>query len=80
MSKNTSVEILVASWPNKEKLVGEIWCDNEQWALLMQEGEELTLEFPPRPSGRSWTFRYDDALSLLKQLRSKLLEEEPEDR
>lgn len=78
IAKDTA-EILVVSVPDSEGLVGELWFENEQWARLYQADDDLVVEFNPRVSGKPWVFRYDDAAALLRQLRSRLLEEPVEE-
>ncbi len=67
---NFSIEI--ASVPDREELVAELWYGNEQVAELSQEGGELTLHlYPPRYRDR-WEFGHAAFLNQLQQLGRRL--------
>ncbi len=49
-------KINIASLPDREKLVLEIWYKNEQVAEINQETDEFFLEIYPPKKGNSWKF------------------------
>ena len=67
-------EILIASLPNRERLVAEIYYDNMYWVQISQEEEELVVQFYSHPTEKYWTFPFEEALKVLEQARNKLLE------
>lgn len=67
--------ILIASVPNRERLVAEIYYDNQYWVEISQENdEELIMQFYSHPTAKYWTFPFEEALKVLEQARNKLLE------
>lgn len=65
----------VASLPDRDNLVAELWCDNEQWGEVSQEAETLQLEIYPRPNtiGTSvWSFDLNEVMNILKEAQKKL--------
>jgi hypothetical protein len=67
------ITVSLASPPDREKLVAEIMCDDEQWAEVHQENEDLTLEVYPRRDGQPWTLSYKEALEALRTAKSRLI-------
>ena len=64
----------IASPPDREKLVAELFYENEQWAELHQESNTgLTLELYPRPDTQPWSFPLADALSALQVASRRLV-------
>ncbi len=53
----------IASPPDREKLVAELFYDDEQWAEIHQESEQLTLQLYPRRDGQPWEFSFDEAVT-----------------
>lgn len=68
-------KILVASPPDREKLVAMIDYGNEQWVEINQERENLVVEFYPRVDGKPWTFDLDEAMTALTQAKVRLVGE-----
>ena len=66
-------EILIASLPHRERLVAEIYYNNVYWVQISQEKEELVIQFYPHPDEKYWEFSLDEALKILEQAKSKLL-------
>jgi hypothetical protein len=56
----------IASPPDRERLVAEIFYEHEQWAEIHQETEALTVELYPRRDGKLWSFALQDAISALQ--------------
>jgi hypothetical protein len=65
--------ILIASVPNREQLVAEIYYDNEYWAEISQEEDDLVVQFYSHPTEKYWTFPFEEALKVLEQARNNLL-------
>ena len=68
-------KICISSPPDREKLVAEIFFDNEQWAELNQEGDSLTLEIYPRQDGKFWQLNFEQVLEALNEAKRRLLGE-----
>lgn len=66
--------ISIASPPDREKPVAEIFYANIQWAELNQEGLELSLEIYPQPDGRPWRVSYAEVVEILQEARRQLLQ------
>ena len=63
----------VASPPDREKLVAEVFFDDEQIAEINQETAELQIEIYPRPSGTPWVLSCGDFLAALNQAKQRLV-------
>jgi hypothetical protein len=66
----------IASPPDREKLVAELFFGSEQWAEINQESNHLILELYPRRDGRPWEFSYDEAIAALEHARRRLVGDE----
>jgi hypothetical protein len=66
------MSVNLASPPDREKLVAEIFYDREQWAEIHQETASLTLEVYPRRDGKPWEFSFDEALTALRCAQKEL--------
>ena len=62
----------IASPPDRENLVAEIWYGHAQFAELSAEAGILRFEVYPNPSGRAWQFGFDDMLIALEQAKTRL--------
>jgi hypothetical protein len=67
--------ICISSPPDREKLVAEIFFDNEQWAELNQEEGSLTLEIYPRHDGNFWQLSFEQVLEAMNEAKRKLVGE-----
>ena len=67
----------IASPPDREKLVAELFFGSEQWAEIHQEYGHLTLQLFPRRDGQSWEFSFDEAVSMLQRASRRLIGDEP---
>ncbi len=63
----------MASVPDREHTVAEIWCGGDQIAELRREQEEVIVEFYARPGLRALEFRYEDLMNLLPRAKQRLL-------
>jgi hypothetical protein len=70
----TAIQVDIASPPDREKLVAEIFIGNEQWAEINQEKNELELEIYPRQDGRPWIIPFGLAMEALETGRRRLLQ------
>jgi hypothetical protein len=66
-------EIVIASVPDREELVAEIWDGDIMLAELSQDGGELVLRIYPKPTGEPWSFEMEELLQTLSRARSQLL-------
>ncbi len=73
---SASHRIVIASPPDREGVVAEIWHGDEMWGEVANEEGRLTLEFYPKEPKGTWLFDYDEALNAIQTARSKLLGKE----
>ena len=67
--------VKIASVPDREELVAELWEGDEMWAELSHEREgQLVLEIYARSSGEPWSFAFDDAVRGLLEAKARLLQ------
>jgi hypothetical protein len=69
---NAHYTITVASPPDRELVVAEIFFADIQWAEIHQELENLNVEFYPRPDGRPWSLSLDLVIAALGEARERL--------
>jgi hypothetical protein len=69
----TKFEILIATLPQRENPVAEVYYNNMYWVQISQEKEELVVQFYPHPNEKYWEFSLDEALEVLEQAKKKLL-------
>lgn len=62
-------EVLIASYPDRENLVAEIWYDNLLIAIVNKESEHLEIEFYLR---EQIAFEFDALFEALKIAKEKL--------
>lgn len=65
----------IASVPDRDELVAELWFGEQQVAELAQEGGRLLLQLYKPPSGKYWEFDYAPFAEALAAMRARLLEE-----
>jgi hypothetical protein len=70
----SNFSILIASPPDREKLVAEIWFGDEQWGVINQESGTLALEIYPRGNGAPWIFRPEEVMKILQQAAAHLVD------
>jgi hypothetical protein len=70
MSNHIRVEI--ASPPDRENLVAPILLENEQWAEVSQESNQLLIEIYPRRDGTPWIFDLEEVINSLMEARRRL--------
>lgn len=59
--------VTIASPPDRDKLVAEIFVGTQQWAEINQETGVLEVEFYPRTDGAPWKIALPDALAALQE-------------
>ena len=70
----TKLTLQIASLPDREYVVAEIWYGDVQWGELSQEqGSLLTLEIYPNPTGNPWAFEFNDVVEILAQAKRRLV-------
>lgn len=67
-------EIIIASLPDREKVVAEIYYDNIQWVEISQETGELLIQFYPHPKQEYWEFQFDEAMEALQEAKKMLID------
>lgn len=67
------LRLVVASPPDREQLVVELWQADEMCAEVSNETGEWVLEVYPKLAGGAWQFDYKDFLSAVTRARSTLL-------
>ena len=72
-------EVVIASLPDRENLVSEIYYCDIQWIEISQETEDVRIQFYPHPYKDCWEFNVDEAILAIKLAKAKLLEEPLED-
>lgn len=70
---SNTLRINIASPPDREKLVAEVFFGDEQVAELNQETGELQVEIYPRPSAKPWVLSYSDFVTALSQAKQRLV-------
>lgn len=67
------ISIDIASLPDREKLVAELFVGTEQFAELNTESGELLLEVYPRQDGEPWRLSYAELLEALSHAKQRLV-------
>jgi hypothetical protein len=65
--------IIIASLPDREKCVCEIYYNHVEWAEISQENEEIMIQFYSHPSQNYWEFPIDIALEILQKAKKKFV-------
>jgi hypothetical protein len=69
------ITVQLASVPDRDNLVAELWDENEQWGEVSQETENLRLEIYPRTSGENgnvWSFDLTEIIEKLKEAQKRI--------
>ena len=70
--KMMKIEIKIASLPDRENLVAELWYDKVQWCEISQELNEFILEIYPSLTGKPWTFQFEEVLEFLQRAERRM--------
>ena len=63
----------IASLPDRENLVAEIFYKKDQWAEISQElSDEMIAQFYAHPKQNPWEFPLEDALAALEEAKKRL--------
>lgn len=62
--------IVIASLPNRENCVCEIYYKHVQWAEISQENTEAVVQFYSHPTEKYWEFPIDIAIEILQKAKS----------
>lgn len=65
--------ITIASPPDREQLVAEVFFGNEQVAEINQDAEDLRIEVYCRPSAAPWVLPFEEFMNTLNQAKVRLL-------
>ena len=69
------LSVTIASVPDRENVVAELWCDKQLWGELSYENNEFKLEIYPSSTGRAWNLKYENVLKSIIVAKEKLLNE-----
>ena len=67
--------IVIATLPDRENCVCEIYYEHVEWAELSKENNEVTIQFYSNPTQEYWEFPLDIALEVLQNARKMFLNE-----
>ncbi|CCB88038.1 putative uncharacterized protein [Simkania negevensis Z] len=65
--------ITIASLPDRENLVAEVFYEGVQWIEISHEVKEMVIQFYSHPSNRYWEFPLDEALNVLEKAKEKMI-------
>ncbi len=65
--------VTIASVPDREKLVAELWYEQELWGEISQDTGELILEIYPSSIHGFRQLKCEELVSAVQQARDKLL-------
>jgi hypothetical protein len=69
------ITVQIASVPDRNNLVAELWCEDEQWGEISQETENTILEIYPRNNGKNdkiWSFDLTDIIEKLTDAQKRI--------
>lgn len=70
----TKFIIDIASVPDRDSVVAEIWIGNEMMAEISQvKNESSTIEIYPKVNGSFWSVNTDDFIQTINLAKEKLL-------
>jgi hypothetical protein len=67
------MNITIASVPDREKLVAELWYDQELWGEISQDTGELILEIYPGTTRPFRQLKCEELITAVQQAKDKLL-------
>jgi hypothetical protein len=67
------ITVTIASVPDREKLVAELWYDQELWGEISQDTGELVLEIYPSPARQFRQLKCEELITAVQQAKDKLL-------
>ena len=69
----TVARVVIASPPDRNSLVAEVFFGDIQWAELREEGGQVLVEFYPRPDGKPCLAEFDVAIQALEEANARLV-------
>ena len=75
MSYDKNFRLVIASLPDRENCVCEIYYNQIQWAEISQENGIIMIQFYPHPHQEYWEFPMDVALAILQKAQKYFLGE-----
>ena len=72
---NMKITVQIASVPDRNNLVAELWYEDEQWGEISQETENTILEIYPRTNGKNdkiWSFDLNEIIEKLKDAQKRI--------
>ena len=66
--------LIIASLPDRDQCVCEIYYRHVQWAELRIEGSQIIAQFYSGPRESYWEFPLNIAMQILKKAKDKLLD------
>lgn len=69
---NKSLEVVLASVPDREDLVAELWFGNSQLGEVRIDGDRLVVDIFANPNASVWTLEYSDLIDLLTAAKHRL--------
>ena len=67
-----NIEIQIASVPDREKVVAELWISDRQIAEISNEDGEMRIEFYSAPGSTQLSLSLDDLLKALNKAKRNL--------
>ena len=75
--KNKNFEIVIASLPDRENLVAEIFYKNVEWAEISAEvPNKFIVAFCNKEGSNYWEFSYEEAMEVLQEAKNQLAEKQ----
>jgi hypothetical protein len=71
MTNNFSINL--ASVPDREELVAEIWVGHQLVMEISSDNDDLRIEIYQSKNGNPWNFSYKDFVTVLDSAKNKLL-------
>jgi hypothetical protein len=65
----TGIDVVIASSPDRDDLVAELWQENEMLAEVASASGRMTVELFPRRDGQAWNLDLDELERALKAAR-----------
>lgn len=66
-------EINIASLPERDDLIAEIYHKNEHWAVIFEE-VPMTVYFYSKENCDYWEFSLDEAMEVLEKAKNRLMD------
>jgi|JI102314A1RNA_FD_contig_21_16220032_length_331_multi_3_in_0_out_0_1 hypothetical protein len=72
MMMSNGFEIILASVPDRDDLVAEIWRGDSQFAEVRREEERFFVELYPNPKDLAWIFEHSELIEALNAAERRL--------